>query len=140
LCNGAKKLRKLLRSRRGITPVLSSLLITVIAVAGMSIAITATYVITDGLHDNMGERLIVEDVWFTPKQVSLYIRNVGKISIKVAAVYVNRTDQPFKALELEQNKHGWLTIKCGWKPDAVYEIKVVTGRGTNVVDYYLSPS
>jgi flagellin-like protein len=137
-----KKLRKLSRSRRGITPVLSSLLMMVIAVAGMSIAITATYVITDGLHDNMGERLIVEDVWFTSGQVSLYLRNVGKVSIKVAAVYVNREDQPFTSLELEQNKHGWLniTVTGGWSADSAYEIKVVTRRGTNVVDYYMAPS
>ena len=133
-------MRKLWRNRRGITPVLSSLLLTVIAVAGMSIAITATYVITDGLHDNMGERLIVEDVWFTTGQISLYLRNVGKVSVKVAAVYVNRTDQSFTSLELEQNEHGWLTVNYGWSADSAYEIKVVTRRGTNVVDYYVSPS
>ena len=133
-------MRKLTRNRRGITPVLSSLLMTVIAVAGMSIAITATYVITDGLHDNMGERLIVEDVWFTSNQVSLYIRNVGKVSIEVAAVYINRTDRSFTPLELEQNKHSWLTVTYGWSADSVYEIKVVTRRGTTVVDYYMSPS
>jgi len=133
--------RKLSRNRRGITPVLSSLLMTVIAVAGMSIAVTATYVITDELHDNMGERLIVEDVWFTSAgQVSLYLRNVGKVSIKVAAVYLNRTDQSFTSLELEQDKHGWLTVTYGWSADSAYEIKVVTRRGTNVVDYYMSPS
>jgi len=132
--------RKLSWNRRGITPVLSSLLLTVIAVAGMSIAVSATYVITDGLHDNMGERLIVEDVWFTEDQVSLYLRNVGKISINVAAVYVNRTDQSFTSLELEQDKHGWLNVTYGWSADSAYEIKVVTRRGTNVVDYYMSPS
>jgi hypothetical protein len=132
--------RKLLRSRRGITPVLSSLLLTVIAVAGMSIAITATYIITDNLHDNMGERLIVEDVWFTSDQVSLYLRNVGKVSVNVAAVYIDRVGQPFTALELEQGEHGWLNVTCSWSADSVYEIKVVTGRGTDVVEYYTSPS
>ncbi len=133
-------MRKLSWNRRGITPVLSSLLLTVIAVAGMSIAVSATYVITDGLHDNMGERLIVEDVWFTEDQVSLYLRNVGKVSINVAAVYVNRIDQSFTSLELEQDKHGWLNVTYGWSADSAYEIKVVTRRGTNVVDYYMSPS
>jgi len=133
--------RKLSRNRRGITPVLSSLLMMVIAVAGMSIAITATYVITDGLHDNMGERLIVEDVWFTPNQVSLYLRNVGKVSIKIDAVYINREDQlVMPPPELEQGKHDWLNVTYGWSNDSVYEIKVVTRRGTNVVDYYMSPS
>jgi hypothetical protein len=132
--------RRLLQNRRGITPVLSSLLLTVIAVAGMSIAITATYVITDELHDSMGERLVVEDVWFTPDQVSLYIRNVGKVSVEVVSVYVNRIDQSFTALELEEDCHGWLNVAYSWNSDSVYEIKVVTGRGTNVVDYYVSPS
>ena len=132
-------MRKLSWNRRGITPVLSSLLLTVIAVAGMSIAVSATYVITDELHDNMGERLIVEDVWFTEDQVSLYLRNVGKISINVAAVYVNHTDQSFTSLELEQSKHGWLNVTYGWSADSAYEIKVVTRRGTKVVDHYMSP-
>ena len=139
-------MRKLSRNRRGVTPVLSSLLLTVIAVAGMSIAITATYVITDQLHDSMGERLIIEDVWFTrdqdqdQHQVSLYIRNVGKVSVEVVSVYVNRTDQSFTALELEEGNHGWLHASYSWSADSVYEIKVVTMRGTNVADYYVSPS
>lgn len=132
-------MRKIIRNKKAITPVLSSLLLTVIAVAGMSIAITATYVITDGLHDSMGERLIVEDVWFTPNQISLYLRNVGKISIDVVAVYVNRESQTFSNLNLEQESHSWLNITYNWSPDSVYEIKVVTGRGTNVLDYYASP-
>jgi hypothetical protein len=135
-----ESVRKLSRNGKGVTPVLSSLLLTVIAVAGMSIAITATYVITDELHDNMGERLIVEDVWFAPGEVSLYLRNVGKVSVKVDAVYVNRVGQSFDALELEQGEHGWLNVTCSWSANSVYEIKVVTGRGTIVVDYYMSPS
>jgi len=131
--------RKMLRNKRGITPVLSSLLLTVIAVAGMSIAVTATYVITDGLHDNMGERLIVEDVWFNSGKVSLYIRNVGKVTINIDAVYVNSVSQSFIPLELEANNHGRLDVTFNWSPNSVYEINVVTKRGTKLVDYYISP-
>jgi flagellin-like protein len=134
-----KNVKKGLRNRKGITPVLSSLLLTVIAVAAMSIAITATYVITDNLHDNMGERFIVEDVWFTTGQVSLYIRNVGKVSIRMAAVYVDQTSQSFTPLELDEGKHSWLNVTYGWSSDSAYEIKVLTQRGTKVVDYYTSP-
>ena len=133
-------MKKLWRSRRGVTPVLSSLLLTVIAVAGMSIAVTATYVITDGLHDNMGERVIVEDVWFTSGQVSLYVRNIGRVLIEVDAVYVNRTSQTFTPLELEQGRHGWVNVTYSWNTDTAYEIKIITERGTQVVDYYMSPS
>jgi hypothetical protein len=133
-------MKELLRNRRGITPVLSNLLLTVLAVAAMSIAITATYVITDNLHNNMGERIIVEDVWFTTDQISIYVRNVGRVSIKIAAVYVDSTSQSsFNSLELDVDKHGWLNVTYNWSSDSVYEIKVVTQRGTQVVDYYTSP-
>ena len=56
--------KRLLRDQRAITPVLSSLLLTVIAVAAMAIATSATYMITANLKDNMSERATVEDVWF----------------------------------------------------------------------------
>jgi len=135
-----KEMRNILRNRRGITPVLSSLLLMVITVAAMSIAITATYVITGNLHDTMGERFIVEDVWFRTGQISIYLRNVGKVSIKIAAVYVNRTSQSFTPLELEEDKHGWLNVTYGWSSDSVYHVNIVTIRGTKVVDYFTSPS
>jgi len=137
-----RSLRNILRNRRGITPVLSNLLLMVIAVAAMSIAITATYVITDNLHDTMGERFVVEDVWFTKNgEISIYLRNVGKVSIKIAAVYVDHTPQPFTSnLALEENKHDWLKVTYSWSSNAVYHINIVTVRGTKVVDYYESPS
>jgi len=66
--------RRLLWDRRGITPVLSNVLLMAIAVAGMSIAITATYVITNNLRETMGERFTVEDVWFKTGEIALYLR------------------------------------------------------------------
>jgi len=59
-----KRLMKIFLNKRAITPVLSNLLLTVVAVAAMSIATTATYVITTNLRETMGERVIIEDVWF----------------------------------------------------------------------------
>ena len=137
-----RSLRNILRNRRGITPVLSNLLLMVIAVAAMSIAITATYVITDNLHDTMGERFVVEDVWFTTNgEISIYLRNVGKVSIKIAAVYVDHTPQPLTSnLKLEENKHGWLNVTYSWSSNSTYHINIVNVRGTKVVDYYESPS
>lgn len=133
-------MRNILGNKRGLTPVLSTLLLMVIAVAAMSIAATATYVITGNLHDTMGERFIVEDAWFTTGKISFYLRNVGKVSIKVAALYVNHTTQSFTPLELEVDKHGWLNVTYDWSSDSVYHVNIATGRGTKVVDYYESPT
>jgi E3 ubiquitin-protein ligase DOA10 len=132
--------RKLLKDVKAITPVLSNVLLMLIAVAGMSIAITATYVITDNLHDIMGERFIVENVWFTTGKIAIYLRNTGKVPLSIAAIYVNYTSQSFTALTLEVEGHGWLNVTYSWSANTVYHINVVTSRGTQVVDYYRSPT
>jgi len=134
------EMMKILWNRRGISPVLSSLLLTVVAVAAMSIAITATYVITGNLRENMSERFIVEDVWFKTGEIAVYLRNTGRIPIKIVAVYMNYTAQSFTPLELGLSSHGWLSVAYSWDPNRVYHINVVTSRGSQVADYYKSPS
>jgi len=134
------KVRKILWNRRGITPVLSSLLLTVIAVAGMSIAITATYVITGNLRETMGERFIVEDVWFKTGEIAVYLRNTGRTPIKIAAVYVNYVSESFTPFELGLEDHGWLNVTYVWDSGSIYHINIVTSRGTQVANYYKSSS
>jgi hypothetical protein len=128
--------------KRAITPVLSHLLLTVIAVSMMSIATSATYMITSNLRENMGERVIVEDVWFNNAAgtLDLYVRNVGKTSIQVSEVYVNHAAQSFnEPFRLELNEHGWLRVAFDWNSGDVYYVDIVTSRGTHVASYYKAP-
>lgn len=126
--------------RRAITPVLSNLLLMIVAVAAMSIAAAATYIITTNLRETMGERFIIEDVWFNNetgiKRISIYIRNTGKVSITIPAAYINNTSTTFKKINLDLGGHGWLNITYPWEPGCVYYIKVVTQRGNHVEGYY----
>ncbi|MGB9135622.1 MAG: hypothetical protein WCC63_08615 [Candidatus Bathyarchaeia archaeon] len=132
--------RRFLRNKHAVTPVLSNVLLTVVAVAAMSLAASATYVITNNMRQIMGERAIAEDVWFTQNQVSIYLRNTGKVAIEVSSVYVNFASQSFTPFALEVGEHGWLNITCSWDADSLYHINVVTSRGTKIVDYYKAPS
>jgi len=128
--------------KRAITPVLSSLLLTVVAVAAMAIATTATYVVTTNLRDEMSERIIVEDVWFNSPSHSInaYLRNVGKVAVHISAVYVNHTAQIFtKAFSLEIGENRWLNISMTPVSGALYYVDVVTARGTHIADYYKAP-
>lgn len=136
-----KRLMKIFLNKRAITPVLSNLLLTVVAVAAMSIATTATYVITTNLRETMGERVIIEDVWFNPNgYISVYIRNIGKVNIHVSAVYVNHTRYSFTSpFNLEINEHSWLNISLSWDSTSLYYIDIVTSRGTHVGGYYKAP-
>jgi len=132
-----------LANKRAITPVLSNLLLTVVAVAAMSIATTATYVITTNLRETMGERVIIEDVWFnnTTSSIHIYLRNIGKVAVEVSGVYVNHTswsfNQPFR---LEVGEHKSLNVSgYVWTSGSLYYIDVVTKRGTHIADYYKAP-
>jgi len=135
---------KILMDRWAISPVLSNLLLMVVAVAAMSIAAATTYVVTTNLREIMGERFIVEDVWFNNEtgvnRISMYVRNIGKVSITISAVYINNAPaHSFTRFDLELGDHGWLNITYPWKSGGVYRIKIVTSRGNNVEDYYKAP-
>ena len=132
-------MKKFLKNKKAITPVLSNVLMMLIAVAGMSIAITATYVISTNFHDIMGERFIVEDVWFRTDIISMYLRNTGKTGIDIVAVYVNHESQSIASLHLEPTSHNWLNVTYNWHANTTYHINVATSRGTQVADYYTSP-
>ena len=128
--------------RRAITPVLSSLLLTVVAVAAMAIATTATYVVTTNLRDEMSERVIVEDVWFSSPSHSInaYLRNIGKVAVQISAVYVNHTAQIFaKPFSLEIGESRWLNIYMTPVSGALYYVDMVTARGAHIADYYKAP-
>jgi len=137
-----KLFKRFLRDKRAITPVLSHLLLTVVAVAIMSLATSATFVITTNMRETMGERVIVEDVWFNSAAgtVDVYMRNVGKADIQVSSVYVEHVGQSFNGpFRLEVNKHGWLRIACTWASEEAYYIDIVTKRGTHIANYYKAP-
>jgi hypothetical protein len=135
------KFKRFFCDKRAITPVLSNLLLMVVAVAAMAIATTSTYVITTNLRENMSERLLVEDVWFNSTNgIMVYLRNIGKVAVDVSRVYVNSTPQPFSSpFHLEIDEHGWLNVSCSWVSGEIYYVDVVTTRGNHAGGYYKAP-
>jgi hypothetical protein len=135
-----KKLKRLFRDKHAITPVLSNVLLMVVAVAAMAIATTATYVITTNLKETMSERIIAEDIWFSNStlDIKVYLSNVGKVAVQVSAVYVNHTKQSFEPtpFSLEIGAHDWLSILSSWSSGNLYYVDIVTTRGTHVAEYY----
>jgi hypothetical protein len=130
---------RIFSDKRGITPVLSNLLLTVVAVAAMAIATSATYVVTTNLRETMSERIIVEDVWFNnyTGNIDIYVRNVGRVTVYISAVYVNHTSQSFtNPFRLEIGEHQWLNISQNWVAANLYYVDVWTTRGTHVAACY----
>jgi Flp pilus assembly pilin Flp len=136
------KLKRLVRDKRAITAVLSNLLLTVVAVAVMALATTTTYVITTNLRETMGERFIIEDLWFnnSTANIDVYLRNVGQAAIQISNVYVNHTSQYFPTpFRLDIGEHEWLNISEVWVSGSLYYVDIVTTRGTHVGDYFTAP-
>lgn len=134
--------RAIFRDKRAVTPVLANLLLTVVAVAAMSIATSATYVITVNLRETLSERAIIEDLWFDPSgdTINVYLRNVGEVSTWISAVYVNHTQESFESpFSMDINEHGWLNISCNWSSGSLYYMDIVTSRGTHVGGYHKTP-
>ncbi len=134
-------LTHLFLNNRAITPVLSSLLLTIIAVSAMAIAASATYVITTNMRETMSERIIIEDVWFNPieNMICVFLRNTGKVEVHLSASYINHTlrfvSMPFN-LEIDGSR--WLNFS-GWTSGDLYLLEVVTTRGTHVGGYFEAP-
>jgi hypothetical protein len=108
----------------------------------MALATSATFVITTNMRETMGERVIVEDVWFNTATgtIDVYMRNVGKADIQVSNVYVEHESQSFNGLSsLQVNKQGWLRIAYSWTSGESYYIDIVTKRGTHIASYYKAP-
>jgi len=135
-------LGKFVHNKRAITAVISNLLLTVVAVAAMALATTATYVITTNLKETMGERVIIEDLWFNNStgNIDVYLRNVGQTVLQFSNVYVNHTSQYFltpSGLQIGQGQ--WLNISEAWASGSIYFVDIVTTRGTHVGDYFAAP-
>jgi hypothetical protein len=138
----ARSYRRFIRDKRAITPVLSNLLLTVVAVAAMALATSATYVITTNLRETMSERVIIEDLWFnnSTESIDVYLRNVGQVAIQISGVYVNHISQSFAGpLKLEIGEHRWLNIPLNWVPGSTYYVDIITTRGTHVGGYFTAP-
>jgi hypothetical protein len=128
-----------IENKRGVTPVLSNVLLLIVAVSAMSLAASATYVITNNLRQTMGERILVEDVWFAPGSIAIYLRNVGKVQSTVKFVYINSVDQGINSITLEVGEHGRLNVTYEWTQSEIYAINIITGKGTKLIDYYAAP-
>jgi hypothetical protein len=108
----------------------------------MTLATTATYVITTNLRETMSERVIIEDLWFNnlTESIDVYLRNVGQVAIQISGVYMNHTSQSFaRPLKLEIGEHRWLNISQNWVPSSIYYVDIVTTRGTHVGDHFTAP-
>ena len=132
------------RCRRGISSIIGEVLVLAIVV-GLMVGVIVFYNALVGpmqqdykstaqqAEVSLKERFLIEDVqFFTNVSVKITIFNFGDISLSIATVYINGimlSPSPPSNL-IGQNQSGSFVWTYSWSNGGIYQIKVVTGRGT----------
>jgi flagellin-like protein len=93
-------MRTILKSKKGISPILATLLLIVIAVAAVIVTYAWVMTFTGSTTSQAGAMLTVENVRFYDEGVDITLRNSGTADATVDAVYVGTTSSN---LELEED-------------------------------------
>jgi flagellin-like protein len=123
---------RLFRNRRAVSPVISTVLMILVVITGMSLLFAFFVNYTRDFQTGSGsavlESMVIEDVWFSsPNGPQVWVYNVGKISLTINSVYVNDKLDSHPNIEIGIGQHQSILV-----PDAVSgcTIKIVTARGS----------
>jgi len=109
---------RLSRNSRGVSPVVSSLILFATTIVGMLLVISSSTLILNTYRERMTERLVVEKVLVTSDQdtvrITMYLRNTGHIDITLRYYIVNGSPptplgEPVTLLSLEANPYAEAT-------------------------------
>ena len=135
-------MRRLFNSRKGLSPVLSTVLMILVVITGMSVLfgffVNYTRDFQTGSGSAVLESMTVEDVWFKQGSTAeVWVYNVGKISFTITSVYVNDQNAGFEpsSLEIAPGQHRMITIASA---SSGCTIKIVTARGSAFEGRYYS--
>jgi flagellin-like protein len=135
-------MEKNLKSRKGISPILATLLLIVIAVA--AVIITYAWIMTfTGSEEAV---LTVDYVKFYTQEsndrIEFIIKNVGTADAKVAEVYQGATSSDLNQISsvtyepssqlIKEGSSLTITVDINWESEKIYYFKVVTEEGISL--------
>lgn len=144
-----RSLRRLLTNRKAVSPVISTVLMTTLAIVmGTTVVFWASQTLgvyqgSAGVYftnrsNALKESFVIEDVWFyNSNKANVTIRNVGSIDLKIVAIYVNSTSYSLsQTISVGQSKTITLTLSPNYDTSKVYFFNVATARGNKVTEYW----
>jgi flagellin-like protein len=153
-------MKKLFRNRKAVSPVIATVLMILVTMAGMTILFGFVISYSDsykaGIGSSVMESLTVEDIWLSQGsgtyaldshgKVQFSIYNVGKVDSKITSVYVNGLKLTDTAggthfnLDIDVNvgERESITLYRGnhWDEGTTYTFTVATQKGSTFdIDY-----
>ena len=149
-------MKKLFRNRKAVSPVIATVLMIMVTMAGMAILFGFVISYSDaykaGVGSSVMESLTIEDIWLSPhsttynSEVQISVYNVGKVDSTITSAYVNGLALTKSGnLNLKESiavgQH--LTITLNWIQPFVhgqpYTFRVSTQSGSNFDITYTAP-
>jgi archaeal type IV pilus assembly protein PilA len=151
-------MRKLSKNRRAVSPVIATVLMILITMAGMTLlfAFVSSYSenYKAGIGSSVMESTTVEDIWLSPQslaydgKLTISVYNTGKVDTVINSIYVNGSELTFPSstnynlnIPVPVGQH--LKIPAEWTGTWVsgvdYSFKIVTARGSNFEIDYMAP-
>lgn len=124
-------MKKMLKSKEGISPILATLLLIVIAVA--AVVVTYAWVMTFTASTTEQAGIILKkdaNCLWKPGNVTVYVRNTGTSDAEIDAVYINEAPQTavtYNATSKIVAKAGGLitiAITFPWEPNTEYRFQI----------------
>ena len=137
-------MRKLIRNKKGLSPVVATVLLILVVMVGMTILFAFVDAYATNFQAGSGsgilESMTIEDVWFTSNTghndlIQLWVYNVGKVSFTINSVYVNGAPPASitsnsKVVQIGTHCEINVTLSADWTNANNYELKIVTARGS----------
>ncbi|MCW3976394.1 MAG: hypothetical protein NWE77_00505 [Candidatus Bathyarchaeota archaeon] len=126
---------KIVSSKRGISPILATLLLIVIAVAAVIVTYAWVLTFTSTQTQQAGAMLTKENVSWTTDQIQIVIRNSGTSDAQITAAYIgtssaNLTSASVSSPSLPANINSGSTLTVvlsrSWSSGTRYYFKVAT--------------
>jgi flagellin-like protein len=137
-------MRSILKSKRGISPILATLLLIVIAVSAVIVTYAWVMTFTSSSADQAGAVLTVENVRFfdsSGKKVEITIRNSGTSNANIVEVYQGPSSSNLQTISsvtydpenlVSEGSSSKITFDLSWNSGTRYYFKVVTQEGINL--------
>jgi flagellin-like protein len=147
-------LHKILKSNRGISPILATLLLIVIAVAAIVVTYAWVITYTGSTTGQAGVLLYKDNVYWnstSTKTIVIYVRNQGTSDAEINAVYVGTSStnlelqntvsyNPTSKLVYANGGTIKITVTKDWGTDTTYYFKIAPKVGTALEFNSHSPS
>ncbi|MEM3566739.1 MAG: archaellin/type IV pilin N-terminal domain-containing protein [Candidatus Bathyarchaeia archaeon] len=142
------KTKTLLKSRRGISPILATLLLIVIAVAAIVVTYAWIMIYMHGAGQRAGVMIEIENVYFhNSKNVTVTVRNTGTSDTNLVSIYMGesmynlqRIWEGSKPLAAKTYVTVEIALNQNWTSHKTYYFKAVAEGGQETpIEPYTAP-